>query len=363
MQEIEINMKIMITGGTGSLGKALIKTIKKRFPKWEIIVFSRDEGKQALIFGQDRSIKRIIGDVRDYKKLNISMKFHKPDYVIHTAALKRIDDMELYPDECVKTNIKGTENVALASLNNKVKKCILISTDKACQPVNVYGSSKFIAERIFTNFDYNSSWGEGSTIFASVRYGNVIASRGSFIPLWLDLIAREEKFKVTSMDCSRFLFTLDDAVNTVLTTLEKAQGGEIFIPKIDSYSMSSVLEAMKTISNKKEIDFEISGLRPGEKIHEDMLAETELAFAYYATDDLLTILPQYTKRKHTYTKKYHGRHMNSSLYLSKDIDQLVNLIYRGLDESTGSTHCEDIELSVDFRNQVLREIEMINDTR
>ena len=146
--------KILITGGTGSLGKALIKQIKKI--GWKIIVYSRDEGKQALSFGNDPDIIRVIGDVRDLEKLRISMLLHKPDYVIHTAALKRVDDMEFYPDECVKTNIKGSENVALAALNANVKKCILISTDKACQPVNVYGSSKLIAERIFTNFDYNS---------------------------------------------------------------------------------------------------------------------------------------------------------------------------------------------------------------
>ena len=152
-------MKILITGGTGSLGRALIRKIKKL--NWDIVVYSRDEGKQALYFGADRGIVRIIGDIRDLNKLDTAFRLHKPDYVIHAAALKRIDDMEFYPDECVKTNIQGSENVAVASLKNGVKKCILISTDKACQPVNVYGSSKFIAERIFTNFDYNSS----STIF------------------------------------------------------------------------------------------------------------------------------------------------------------------------------------------------------
>ena len=152
----------------------------------QLVVFSRDEGKQALLYGSDNSIIRIIGDIRDYDKLNVSIKRSNPDIIIHTAALKRIDDMEFYPDECVKTNINGSENVAIAAEQNDVKKCILISTDKACQPVNVYGSSKFIAERIFTNYDYNST----STIFASVRYGNVIASRGSFIPLWLEMIKK-----------------------------------------------------------------------------------------------------------------------------------------------------------------------------
>ena len=135
MIDFYTNKKILITGGTGSLGKALIRRLKKI--DCQLIVYSRDEGKQALSFGNDPSIIRVIGDVRDYKKLDVTMKRHKPDYVIHTGALKRIDDMEFYPDECVKTNIRGSENVAIASEQNNVKKCILISTDKACQPVNV----------------------------------------------------------------------------------------------------------------------------------------------------------------------------------------------------------------------------------
>ena len=252
------NKKILITGGTGSLGKAIIKYLK-RF-NCEIIIFSRDEGKQALSFGNDPSIVRVIGDVRDFEKLNTTFSIHKPDYVIHTGALKRVDDMEFYPDECVKTNVQGSENVARASLLNNVKKCILVSTDKACQPINVYGSSKFIAERIFTNYDYNSS----STVFASVRYGNVIASRGSFIPLWIDLLNQGKSIKVTSMECTRFLFPLSDAVETVLNSLYYSEGGEVFIPKINSFEMGNVIKAVEQIINedtlmnvKRTIDTEI----------------------------------------------------------------------------------------------------------
>jgi len=152
--------KVFITGGTGSLGQALVKRLLASGN--EVIVFSRDEAKHALTYGDVPQVTTIIGDVRDYDKLSVSLKRHKPDYVIHAAALKRIDDMEFYPDECVKTNINGSENVARASQEHGVKKCILVSTDKACQPVNVYGSSKFIAERIFTNYDYYST----STVFA-----------------------------------------------------------------------------------------------------------------------------------------------------------------------------------------------------
>jgi FlaA1/EpsC-like NDP-sugar epimerase len=315
---------ILITGGTGSLGKALINRIKQF--GWKIIVYSRDEGKQALFFGADPEIIRVIGDVRDLTKLDITMRLHKPNYVIHAAALKRVDDMEFHPDECIKTNVIGSQNVAMASLTSNVEKCILISTDKACQPVNVYGSSKFIAERIFTNFDYNSD----STIFASVRYGNVIASRGSFIPLWKNLIERRDLVKVTSMECSRFLFTLNDAVDTVLGALDSTQGGEVFIPKIKSYSMGLVIEAMKILCREDDIKYEIMGLRPGEKIHEDMLAKTELPFTRVISKKLLAVLPQYTSRKHTHVRKYVGQEFNSSLHLNTDVDKLVMLIEKGL---------------------------------
>jgi FlaA1/EpsC-like NDP-sugar epimerase len=317
---------VFITGGTGSLGRALIRKIKEL--GWDIIVYSRDEGKQAKYFYNNPDIIKVIGDIRDLDKLSTSMLLHSPDYVIHTAALKRVDDMEFYPDECVKTNIKGSENVAIASLKAGVKKCILISTDKACQPVNVYGSSKFIAERIFTNFDYNSK----TTKFASVRYGNVIASRGSFIPLWMNLIDNDRPIKVTSMKCSRFLFTLKNAVDTVLNSLLSMQGGEVFIPKINSFSMATIIDSVKKIVNVDKINYEIMGMRPGEKIHEDMLAETELPFTYEVNDKLLVVLPQYTRKNHDYKTKYSGPHFNTALHLNDDCNFLADLIRKGLQQ-------------------------------
>ena len=316
--------KILITGGTGSLGKALIKKIKGL--GWKIIVYSRDEGKQALAFGSDPDIIRVIGDVRDLTKIDTTMRLHKPDFVIHAAALKRVDDMEFHPDECIKTNVMGSQNVATAALANDVKKCMLISTDKACQPINVYGSSKFIAERIFTNFDYNSS----STIFASVRYGNVIASRGSFIPLWMDKVRNKEQIPITSFDCSRFLFTLDDAVDTVLLALETAQGGEVFIPKINSYKLETVLNAVLEMTGVENADTVVNGMRPGENIHEDMLAKTELPFTYEVDETLMVVTPQYTNKEHTYNKRYEGLEYNSSLHLDNDVSSLRKIIEVGV---------------------------------
>ena len=149
MKDFFTGKTVLITGGTGSLGRAIIRNISKYDTR--IVVYSRDEGKQALYFGGSK-IHRVIGDIRDLEKLKTTIALYKPNYVIHTAALKRVDDMEFYPEECVKTNIQGTENVAIASLLGNVEKCILVSTDKACNPVNVYGSSKLIAERIFGEF-------------------------------------------------------------------------------------------------------------------------------------------------------------------------------------------------------------------
>jgi UDP-N-acetylglucosamine 4,6-dehydratase/5-epimerase len=318
---------ILITGGTGSLGKALIKRLKS-LPNtnFKIIVYSRDEGKQALEFGHDPSIIRVIGDIRDFDKLNVTLQRHKVDYIIHTAALKRIDDMEFYPDECVKTNINGSENVARAALENKIKKCILVSTDKACQPVNVYGSSKFIAERIFTNYDYNSD----STIFASVRYGNVIASRGSFVPLFMEWIKQNKTIKVTSEEMTRFLFTLEDAVDAVLGALENAKGGEVFVPQINSYTLPTCIKAIEKITDETA-HTTIIGLRPGEKLHEDMLAETELHFTYQVPNiNLLQIRPQYTNKTYQNWEKYDGPHFNSALWVKEDIEELVELINKGL---------------------------------
>jgi FlaA1/EpsC-like NDP-sugar epimerase len=319
-----INKIILITGGTGSLGKALIKRLKQS--NCTIIVYSRDEGKQALEFGNDPSIIRVIGDIRDFDKLNVTLQRYKPNYIIHTAALKRIDDMEFYPDECVKTNINGSENVARAALENNIEKCILVSTDKACQPVNVYGSSKFIAERIFTNYDYHSK----STIFAAVRYGNVIASRGSFIPLWIDMINNDQTLKVTSEDMTRFLFTLDDAVDAVLGALKYSNGGEVFVPQINSYTLPTCIKALGEMLNK-EPKTEDMGLRPGEKLHEDMLAKTELDFTYQVPNiNLLQIRPQYTNKKYQNFEKYNGPEFNSELWVKEDTSELIGLIKKGL---------------------------------
>lgn len=321
------NKKVLITGGTGSLGRSLIKRLKKS--NSDIVVYSRDEGKQALYFGQDKEVKTIIGDVRDYRKLKTSMLLEKPELVIHTAAMKRVDDMEHHPDECVKTNIIGSDNIARACIESGVLKCALISTDKACMPVNVYGSSKFIAERIFTNYDHNSEF----TKFLSVRYGNVIASRGSFIPLWISLLDDNKKIQVTSLDCTRFLFPLSDAVGSVLGAIENAGGGEVFVPMIDSFTMRSCINAVGRLRGLDEVPFDIVGMRPGEKIHEDMLCRTELKFSYEVPGlNLIQVRPQYSNRTYEDWAKYEGEELNSSLHINKNEDELYSIIKKGINE-------------------------------
>lgn len=324
MKEFYKNKKIFITGGAGSLGKALVKKLLTL--NATPIVFSRDEGKHALEYGELKEVQTIIGDVRDFNKVNLSLKRVKPDFIIHAAALKRIDDMEIHPDECIKTNINGSENVAKAALQNDIKKCILVSTDKACKPVNVYGSSKFIAERIFTNYDFNSK----STIFSSVRYGNVIASRGSFAPVFIDKIKNDEFIDLTSKEMTRFLFTLSKAVDAVLGALMNSIGGEVFVPQIDSYTLPTCVKALE-IFCAKPAKIKETGLRPGEKLHEDMLAETELPFSYSVSDsNLIQIRPQYANKDYQNFLKYTGPNFNSKLWVKEDISSLLALFKESL---------------------------------
>ncbi len=300
----------------------------------EIIVYSRDEGKQALYFGDDSTIKRVIGDVRDLHKLELTMKRHKPNYVIHTAALKRIDDLEFYPDECVETNIEGSKNVAYACHEHNIEKCILISTDKACEAVNVYGASKFIAERIFTNFAYNSRNNE--TKFASVRYGNVIASRGSFISDWYEKVKSGKKIPVTSLECTRFMWKLSSAANFVLDCITEIAGGEIFIPRLNSFTMSDVLNALYIILNSSynKNDINIIGMRQGEKIHEKMMNEFECKRITKLKNSDIIIPDYFNNRKEKIEEieiKNSWQSLNPNIRERRQL--LSSLIRNGIEES------------------------------
>ena len=318
------NKTFLITGGTGSLGKALIKQLTKLGAN--IVVFSRDEGKQAFLRQEFPHVTTFIGCVRDYERVLEVFSRVEPDYVIHAGALKRIDDGESNEGEFTKTNVNGSRNVARAAVATGVLKCMLVSTDKACLPVNNYGKGKALAEGIFTSEDAKQS----KTILASVRYGNVIASRGSAIPFFLDLLKQGKPVSVTSREMTRFFFTLDDAVYTVLQAINNAKGGEVFIPQINSYTLPTLVEACGIIAGVKPETKNI-GLRPGEKLHEDMLEKTELPRTYKVRDvNLLQVRPCNATKPYQSFEKYDGPHFNSELWVKDDIDELVELIEKGL---------------------------------
>ncbi len=255
---------ILITGGTGSFGKQYVKTLLKRFAPRRIIVYSRDELKQYEMqqeFNQP-CMRYFIGDVRDKERLTQAL--HDVDYVIHAAALKQVPAAEYNPMECIKTNIHGAENVIHAALANGVQKVIALSTDKAANPINLYGATKLASDKLFVAA--NNMAGGHPTEFSVVRYGNVVGSRGSVVPFFRKLIENNsDHLPITDERMTRFWITLQDGVNFVLTNFERMAGGEIFVPKIPSVRVVDLARAMAP-----ELPHKIIGIRPGEKLHEVM---------------------------------------------------------------------------------------------
>lgn len=256
---------ILITGGTGSFGRRYVKTILARYKPKRLVVYSRDELKQYEMQQEVSStaLRYFIGDVRDAERLNQAMR--GIDFVIHAAALKQVPAAEYNPMECIKTNVHGAENVIAAALDNDVEKVIALSTDKAASPVNLYGATKLVSDKLFVAA--NNMTGKHRTRFAVVRYGNVVGSRGSVVPYFQKLIdAGERVLPVTDARMTRFWITLDQGVAFVLAGFERMRGGEIFIPKIPSVRITDLVEAMRPGGQARFI-----GVRPGEKIHEVMV--------------------------------------------------------------------------------------------
>jgi UDP-N-acetylglucosamine 4,6-dehydratase/5-epimerase len=260
---------ILITGGTGSFGKAFINTLLENSRARRIIIFSRDELKQsvmaATIPDPEQRLRFFIGDVRDADRLKRA--FNGVDYIVHAAALKQVPVLEYNPFEAVKTNILGTQNVINAALDRKVEKVMFISTDKAANPANLYGATKLCAEKLVISG--NAYSGEGGTRFSAVRYGNVFGSRGSL----LNIIERQResgKITLTHEEMTRFWITLEQGVELVLRGLSDMHGGEIFIPKVPSMKVSDFIRALAP-----ECEFEIIGIRPGEKMHELLVTPEE----------------------------------------------------------------------------------------
>lgn len=267
---------ILITGGTGSLGKALIKTLLKNWPSIRrLVVFSRDEQKQFVMAQefpeyQYPQLRYFIGDVRDKDRL--VRAFSGIDYVIHAAAMKHVHIAEYNPDECVKTNIGGAENVIQAALQTDVKHVVALSTDKACAPINLYGATKLTSDKLFVAA--NNIKGGKDIKFSVVRYGNVMGSNGSVIPFFINK-KKEGVLPITVESMTRFNISLQGGVDMVLHALETAWGGEIFIPKIPSYKITDVAMAIGP-----ECEHKVVGIRPGEKIHEEMITSSDSFFTY-----------------------------------------------------------------------------------
>ncbi len=280
------NKSLLITGGTGSLGKALTKKILNKYPNIKrLVIFSRDEQKQFLMsqeFPESKypNIRYFIGDIRDYSRLKRAL--NNIDFVIHTAAMKHVPIAEYNPMECVKTNILGAENLINACLTKNVKKLIALSTDKAAAPINLYGATKLTSDKLF--IAANNIKGSSEIKFSVVRYGNVMGSNGSVIPYFISIKDRGE-FPITDPNMTRFNITIEEGVNLVLHALQNAWGGEIFVPKIPSYKITDLAKAISP-SNKHKI----VGIRPGEKIHEEMITSSD-SFHTYDLGKHYVILP------------------------------------------------------------------------
>lgn len=287
---LDLNGKsILITGGTGSLGKALTRRIFTQWPNIKrLVIFSRDEQKQfqmAQNYPPDQypAIRFFIGDVRDKDRLVRAMA--RIDYVIHAAAMKHVHIAEYNPSECIKTNIGGAENVIYACLQSDVSRVVALSTDKACAPINLYGATKLTSDKLF--IAANNIKGLNDIKFSVVRYGNVMGSNGSVIPFFIK--KRKEGFlPITSPDMTRFNISLDEGVDMVFHALETAWGGELFVPKIPSYKLTDVALAIAPNTEQK-----IVGIRPGEKIHEEMITESD-SFNTYDLGKYYAILPTVT---------------------------------------------------------------------
>ena len=280
------NKTLLITGGTGSLGYALTTHVLNNYSKVKkIIIYSRDEQKQfqmAQVFTKDRyhQIRFLIGDVRDLSRLSRAMQ--GVDFVIHAAAMKHVHLAEYNPNECIKTNVLGAQNVISASIDNGVQGVVALSTDKACAPINLYGATKLVSDKLF--IAANNTTGINPIKFSVVRYGNVMGSNGSVIPFFQK---RKETgiIPITDPTMTRFNISLQGGVDMVMHALKFAWGGEIFIPKIPSYKILDVAEAIAPNCKK-----EIVGIRPGEKIHEEMITSSD-SFYTYDLGTYFTILP------------------------------------------------------------------------
>lgn len=323
------NKIVLITGGTGSLGKALTKEIFKRYNDLgKLIVFSRDEQKhfqmrEEFPIEEFPKLKFILGDVRDYASIKSACK--GVDYIIHAAAMKHVHLSEMNPDECIKTNVNGAQNIikAVNSINT-ISSVVALSTDKACAPINLYGATKLTSDKLFIAANHNSP----NHNFSVVRYGNVMSSNGSVIPFFLKR-KKSGTLPITDPEMTRFNITIEEGVNMVLYALENSWGGELFVPKIPSYN---IIDLAKAIDSKCII--KIIGIRPGEKVHEEMISSSD-SYNTYDIGKYYVILPSVLKWElQNFVKQFSAKKVPIGFnYNSKfnpsflSVEELKNLIY------------------------------------
>ncbi len=307
------NSSILITGGTGSLGQTFVPlTLKKYNPK-RLVIFSRDEMKQwemAKLFKDDPRVRFFIGDVRDKDRLHRAL--NNIDFVVHAAATKIVPTAEYNPFECIKTNINGAMNLVDACIDQKVKKVVALSTDKASSPINLYGATKLASDKLFVAS--NSSYAGGyKTIFSIVRYGNVMGSRGSVIPFFMSIKDKGE-LPITDERMTRFMISLDKAVDTVWYAFEDMVGGEIYVKKTPSMKVLDIAKAIAPKANHK-----IIGIRPGEKLHEQLIStdESNSTFEYF---DYYKILPSINNWKTDKLRVKDGIKVSDGFNYSSDIN-------------------------------------------
>lgn len=303
------NKTVLITGGTGTFGQGFTERILNKFSPRKVIIFSRDEMKQWEMearFENDK-LRFILGDVRDKDRLKRAL--NGVDILIHAAAMKIVPKAEYDPFECVKTNILGAMNVIDAALDCKVNKVVALSTDKASSPVNVYGATKLVSDKIF--IAANSYRGAQATIFSVVRYGNVMGSRGSVLPLF-NKLRNEKSMPITDINMSRFMITLDQGMDLVETALKTAVGGEIFVRKVPSMK---ILDVAKAINPTAEI--QIIGVRPGEKIHEQLISYDEAKYTFDFGEYFKIYSPYFLPKQDT-IREQGGKSVGSDFSYSSD---------------------------------------------
>ncbi len=306
---------ILITGGTGSFGNAFVEKVLQKSKPRKLIIYSRDELKQYEMqkrfseYQQTSVLRFFIGDVRDGMRLR--MAFRDVDFVVHAAALKQVPAAEYNPTECIHTNILGAENVVRAALDTDVKKVVALSTDKAANPINLYGATKLASDKVFVAA--NNLAGTNGTRYSIVRYGNVVGSRGSVIPLFKELVAQgADEIPITAADMTRFWITLSQGVDMVVRTFQEMSGGEIFVPKIPSMRIAELAKAIAP-----DVKHKIIGIRPGEKMHEVMISKDD-ACNTVELDDFYIIKPSFVFWSNTEKTEAKGKPVPDGFEYSSD---------------------------------------------